>query len=325
MAKKKWKNIIFFLVGSVIFYLVFKDYNFHNLGNELRNFKWYWLLVSIVFNISSQFIRALRWKMLIKPLGYNPPLIITFSSILIMGFTNQIIPRGGEIARLSILSRKAKIPFTNLLGTALTERLTDFIVLLILFIGLIIWQYENFLNLIQLPQIHFTKNMSKFILWIVLSIGILILIVTLTKRLKIRQRFSKKMNVIKHDISIGINSYKKLNSKFLYILYSLLIYACWLIMSYVLFFAYPPTENLGIKAAAFTYGISTMAFLLPIQAGIGAWHFVVIKCLFLFHVIESSGKVFALVAHATTNFIFLLIGPVAFILINLYHSNKKSY
>jgi hypothetical protein len=94
-------------------------------------------------------------------------------------------------------------------------------------------------------------------------------------------------------------------------------------MLYVLFLAYPPTQHLSFKAAAFTFGLATLAFLLPIQAGMGAWHFVVIQCLILFGVESGVGKIFALMAHSATNHIYLITGTIAFALLPISNSNSN--
>jgi nitrate/nitrite transporter NarK len=91
----------------------------------------------------------------------------------------------------------------------------------------------------------------------------------------------------------------------------------------VLFLAYSPTQNLSIETAVFTFGIAAIAFLLPIQAGMGAWHFVVIQCLLLFGVGVDDGKVFALIAHSATNHIYLIVGIIALALLPIVNYKKS--
>ena len=91
----------------------------------------------------------------------------------------------------------------------------------------------------------------------------------------------------------------------------------------MLFLAYPPTQYLSFKAAVFTFGLATLAFLLPIQAGMGAWHFVVIQCLLLFGVEANDAKVFALMAHSATNHIYLVIGIITLALLPIVNYKKR--
>ena len=91
----------------------------------------------------------------------------------------------------------------------------------------------------------------------------------------------------------------------------------------MLFLAYPPTQHLSFETAAITFGFAGLAFLLPIQAGMGAWHFVVIQCLLLFGVEANDGKVFALMAHSATNHVYLIIGIIALALLPIVNYKKS--
>ena len=123
------------------------------------------------------------------------------------------------------------------------------------------------------------------------------------------------------ELREGFTSIYHIKNKFLYFIQSIFIYGIWFLTFYVLFLAYPPTQHLGFTAAAFTFGLAAMAFLLPIQAGMGAWHFVIIQCLMLFGVGVDDGKAFALIAHSATNHIYLITGIIAFVLLPMV--NKK--
>jgi hypothetical protein len=87
-----------------------------------------------------------------------------------------------------------------------------------------------------------------------------------------------------------------------------------------MFFAYPPTDRLSFMAAVLTYTFGTLAYLLPIQAGIGTWHFIVINCLFFYGIDKESGMIFALIAHSFTTLIFLILGPIALALLPLVNN-----
>jgi hypothetical protein len=88
-------------------------------------------------------------------------------------------------------------------------------------------------------------------------------------------------------------------------------------MLYVIFFAYAPTNNISFAAAIFAYTIGTFAYLLPIQAGIGVWHFLIIQSLLLFGLEEEPGMMYALIAHTFTNVIYLVFGSVGFVILPL--------
>ena len=85
--------------------------------------------VVLMFGI---WLRAVRWRILLKPLG-KTTLIQSFAALTIGYLANNALPaRLGEIVRVVILHRDAGIPRAGSLGTILVERLLDVITLLLL-------------------------------------------------------------------------------------------------------------------------------------------------------------------------------------------------
>jgi glycosyltransferase 2 family protein len=317
MDKKKIRAIIFFAAGITLFWYVYRDQDLEDLWEQMGQLKWWWIGVSVAINLFSHVIKALRWKQLITPLDRYPRLRVLFLSNLVLAFTNLIIPRGGEIARLGVVNRFERISFSRLLGTALAERLTDLVVLLLLATALIIWQNDHFR---QILGERITEE-AEFP-WKILYIVIIVLTLTLISYLVFRHarifgRLREKLRLFWNEMAEGFNSLRRIDLKGLFIFYSLFQYALWLMMLYVLFFAFPPTSELSMEAAVFTFGLSTLAFLLPVQAGIGAWHFIVIQALMLFGVKEDNASVFALIAHSSTMLIHLVTGAIAMLVLPL--------
>ena len=317
MDKKKiYQSIFFFLIGLGLIWLVFRNTDINRLKDELYRISWFWVGVSVGLNLLSQLVRAYRWKTLFAPLDYSPKFYNLFLAMIILSFTNQIIPRGGEIARLCVVNKYEKIPFSKLIGIALIERLTDLVFLIVIFIVLLVWQYPMIKKIIELRQItsfDFSFQ-SLLIIFSVIILGLVILHFIISK-------YKTKIMKMVKELCEGFTSIYHLKHKFLYLILSLSIYGIWFLTFYVLFLAYPPTQHLSIETAAFTFGIAAIAFLLPIQAGMGAWHFVVIQCLLLFGVGVDNGKVFALIAHSATNHIYLIAGIIALVLLPIV--NRK--
>lgn len=137
------------------------------------------------------------------------------------------------------------------------------------------------------------------------------------------KRFNSKIKKIVKELCEDFASIYHLKNKFLYFTQSILICGIWFLVFYVLFLAYPPTQQLSFEAAAFTFGLASLAFLLPIQAGMGAWHFVVIQSLLLFGVGADDGKVFALIAHSATNHVYLIMGIIALVMLPIVNYKKS--
>jgi glycosyltransferase 2 family protein len=323
MAKKNiYKSSLFIAFGIALFLLVFKDTNISTLRNQLREFNPYWILVSVLINLLSQFIRAHRWSLLFKPLDYSPKVYNLYLATLIMGFTNQIIPHGGEVARLAVVNKTENIPVSKLVGITLTERLTDLFMIISIFTVPLIFQFETVSGIVDLSQLSINLNN---IIWVIAGIFVLIAIVLiLNQKYNLFRKIKERFVAVSQDIKEGLSSFHNIKNKPLYILETFIIYSLWLVMCYVLFFSFPPTERLSPAAAFLTFGLASLAYLLPVQSGMGAWHYVVIHCLLQYNVDFESGQVFSLIAHSTTNLIFVLIGIIAFLILLIMNS-KKAY
>lgn len=327
------KYIAFLSIGILVFWWVYKDEPIAKYKSDFRNLNYWWILLSVFLNILSQLSRAIRWNMLIKPLGYKPRVINSYFSVILLYFVNLLLPRAGEVFRCSVLSRYEKIPFTKLLGTVFVERMADFLTLVIIAVLIIASQFgifisffdtheqvrENLQNLMSVGNILIGAGIVLFIA------GAFFLFNHYFKKQKVRRssRFMKRLRLIKHNFIVGIKSIAKLENKWAFIGHTVFIFVMWLMMLYVIFFAYPPTSGLSLQTGMLTFLMGGLAMLAPVQGGIGPWHFMVYETLFLYGIDKADGKVFALIAHSSTNLIYLFLGLAAFILLPLINSKSR--
>jgi len=325
MDRKKIRALVFLAVGATLFWLVYRDLDLSDLKVQLPRIGWGWVAASLAFNLFSQLIKTWRWRLLILPLGHSPSLANLYLSNLVLAFTNLVIPRGGEFARLGVVTRFEGIPLVRLLGTALVERLTDLVVLLLLTVVLLVWQWNRFIQLVESTGLGSgTGSLGKTLLIIGIAVAVIGIAYLVLQRTGLRKKINHRLKKAAADLGEGWRTFGKVRNKGLYIFLSLAQYGLWLAMLYVIFLAFPPTEELSLGAAAFTFGLSTLAFLVPVQAGMGAWHFMVIQALLLFGIAESDGRVFALIAHSFTQLIHLVTGGVAFVLLPLINPPEKT-
>ena len=319
--KKLITGTIFFIIGVGLFWYVYQDINIQSITDALKELKYSWILLSVILGLLSTLVRALRWKILIESIGYKPKTINLFLSVQILYFINLVIPRGGELARCGMIAKYEKIPFAKLLGTVFIERLTDFIAFIIIFIGVFFLQISLIKEIFSILKLSPSNFQSKILIFGLVVI-LFMLFYWIFKKIGLLNKFQNKINKIKEEIIDGIKSVMMIEKKWIYIFLTFLIFLLWLLMLYVVFFAYPPTSNMPLSAAVFTYTIGTFAFLLPIQAGIGVWHFLVSECLYLFGLNKEAGKMFALVAHTFTNLVYLIFGTIGFIIMPLINNNS---
>jgi uncharacterized protein (TIRG00374 family) len=313
------KYLGFFSVGVLIFWLLYRKIDWQELVGALKGLNYFWIAASIFFGLLSQVSRSLRWKMLIKPMGYNPKLSNTFLSVLVLYFVNLIIPRAGEVARCTVLTRTDKIPFTKLIGTVFVERLADTIMLF--FLAIVIFAL-NFTVVLEFFNQHpaIAANLQKFLSVKYLIIALLALLAAVFLVIALRNNLKKskskgKLVAIRDQFIAGIKSIASMEKKWLFIGHTFFIFLMWLVMLYVVFLAYVPTENLTLRSGMVVFLMGGLAMLAPIQGGIGPWHFMVVETLLLYGISREQGLIFALIAHTSTNLIYIVFGGVALLIL----------
>ena len=327
---KHVKNILIYsallFVGLFLFWMQYKHLDWASIKNGLLQTNYFWILVSIIFGLLSHLSRAIRWKMLIKPLGYDPKTSNVFMSVMVLYFTNLIIPRGGEVARCTILSKYEKIPASKLVGTMIVERIADTLTMMGLAVIIFLINIGVLKEFFRLhPELgeNFVKLLSLTNILLGIAVLVLLVVIFFLIRPFKNSKFGDRINKIKREFKEGVKSILMLENKWYFIGHTLFIFLMWLLMLYVIFLAYPPTQHLTIWVAMFTFLMSGMAMLAPVQGGIGAWHFMVIESLFLFGINRSDGLIFALIAHSFTSLIYLFWGSIAFMLFPILNKKHK--
>ena len=306
------KYLALFAIGVIIFWLLYRKVEWEKLKGALAELKYGWLILSIALNMLAQYSRALRWKMLIKPLGYNPSTKNAFLSVLVLYFVNLIIPRAGEVARCSVLTKTDKVPFTKLVGTVFTERLADMLMLFLLALIIFTSNFSTIIDFFRLnPDIE--ENVRRFLdaRYIILLTGFILLLVLaayITIRLLRRSSKRQRLSELKRQLIDGIKSIAHMKHKWLFIGHTAFIFLMWLMMLYVVFLAYEPTENLSLRSGMVVFLMGGIAMIAPVQGGLGAWHGMVARTLLIYGIVWEEGLIFALVAHTTTSLIYILIG-----------------
>jgi len=333
---KKFLNIfkysIFLGAGIFLFWWVYKDEPLRKYKVAFEDLNYFWIVVSILFSILSQISRAMRWNMLIKPLGYQPRLINSYLSVLILYAVNLMLPRAGEVFRCTILSRYEKIPFVKLAGTVFVERMADFITLILLAFVIIASQLSVFVSFFNdhpdvksnLLQILSLRNLLLGIAVIAVMVITFFLFNNYFRRNRADSgnAFIKKLRLIRQNFFEGIRSIARLENKWLFIGHTIFIFIMWLFMLYVIFKAYSPTSHLSLQTGMITFLMGGLAMLAPVQGGIGPWHFMVYETLFIYGIDKADGKVFALIAHAATNLIYLVLGLAAMVLLPVINRTR---
>ncbi|QZT36550.1 flippase-like domain-containing protein [Halosquirtibacter xylanolyticus] len=314
--QNKLKYILFLLIGAGIFYYIYRDFDFQLLRNHLsQGFKYQWVLMAMGMIILSHVFRALRWNIVLNNNQRTVSFSNSFLAVMSAYFMNYIVPRMGEVTRCAGISKMEKISFSEALGTVVSERIIDMIMLLSLTVVVILAQTSKIIDFIkEQPKIYdkitmiFLNPMGIVaIIAIVAALGFIAYKVIVSERLK-------KITMVQSFIQ-GILAIAKIQKPFQFILYTLAIWFLYFAMDYVCFFAFDFTSHLSVMAGMTVFVFGSYGMVAPVQGGMGPWHFMTVEALALYGVGRQEGLIFALVVHSAITLVTIVVGGITSIIV----------
>ncbi|NUM32138.1 MAG: flippase-like domain-containing protein [Bacteroidetes bacterium] len=315
-------------LGFVLLAWAFSNMNMKKLLFDIENANFFWVIIAMVCGLISHLARAVRWKLLLKPLGYNAAISNSFYAVIIGYFSNYLVPRLGEITRCATLSKTDNIPIEKLLGTVFVERIVDLIITAIITFLIVFLQFnliKDFYNSSIQPLLNTSQTNGINVKIILLVSVVIITLIAYLFREKIKKlKVFKKIKSFAVGFSEGIKSILKLQNSLLFIAYSLLIWLMYFATAYFTFFTFQPTSNLSINAGMMVLFLGTVSIILPIPGGIGVFHKLVGSGLVLYGVSESDGITYATISHAVQMIMIFFAGLISMLLIGIKYGSKKS-
>ncbi len=317
---------MFLGLGIGLLFLAFRNTDMKQMIADIKNANYFWVILSLIVSMVAYISRAVRWNMLIAPLGYEASLKNTFSSLMVGYIANLAIPRIGEVSRCEALSRAEKIPFNILIGTVITERIID-LAMLCLALGITailkIDVLGKFIAVnIILPlkdKFQVLLGSSAFLVGITVIV-ICIIVVSILFWKRKNASYVAKAKLLIGGIAEGVKSIKNIRSIPWFIFHTLLIWLVYFLTTYFCFFAIPATSSLGVVAGISVVSIGAIGMTAPIQGGIGAYHLMVAMALSLFSISLKDGNTYATIVHTSQTLLVLIVGALA--IIYLFFSNK---
>jgi len=286
----------------------------------------FWLIIPIFFILGlSHFIRALRWRLIMEPLGYKPSIMNTFLAVLIGYLANLAIPRLGEVLKCTLLAKYEKVPAEKIVGTIVAERAFDVISLGIVFLLALTLQF----NVIkagwqQLQSGGSTATSSNYTLLIILGIIAFLVIVAVILFFTLRHKFDSIISPIKKIIKgvwEGVISATKLKKHNLFFFYSFSIWFLYLLATYIGLYG---TEG---TASSFSTAISCLAYasigMIITPGGIGAYAYFMAKVLELNGIEYTLGLANGTLQWFSQVIIVIVLGGLALIVLPFINKQVK--
>lgn len=319
--------IIFLSLGIFLIWFSTKSFTANEINKVKQlvfNAKPIIIVPCILILVLSHYIRAIRWKMLIKPLGKSPGTLNVFLAVLTGFFFNLLFPRLGEVMKCTLLGKYEKIPVDNLIGTMVAERVLDLICLvLVIFLAIstqidLVGGYAKELFDQILSKLNASPTAILLMVMIFISLAVIFYVIYIKTR---HSSFIIKIKNWMKGIVEGLVSVRQVENKPMFIFYTLAIWFLYLASIRVGFYAMQDLVHLGWvpSLSILTFGSFAM---IATQGGIGAYQFAVQKTLLLYGVKEVSGLAFGWLLWSVQTVMLFITGPISLIL--LFTLNKKS-
>ena len=221
------KNLLPIFIGLFCIYYSFKNISFSDFKDYFTKINYLWVFAGIFLGALSHISRSYRWKFLIEPLGHKLGFINSVLTVFSAYLINYTIPRAGDIARGTMISKYEKIPFEKAIGTIVAERVVDVLsILIIILLGLII-EFERISE--KLISFIAKTDLSTLFWALFFFIVFLVTLYFIIKRFK----FYTKIKLFVNGLIDGVTVIFKMKKRNQFIFHSIFIWLMYVLMFYV--------------------------------------------------------------------------------------------
>lgn len=321
------KIILLLVVAIALLYLAFRDINVEQLVAGFKNANYFWVALAAMAAIAAHMVRALRWRLLIEPLGYKPSLTNTLGALMVGYMANLVFPRIGEITRCGSLRKSDNIPFDSLIGTVIVERAFDLLVMLALtllvfvirieFFGSFIWN-SALVPIANKVQGLVTNAPAILVASLVMGVALIVLI----RKNVFGKKFHDKVSKFFWGLVDGVRAVFTMKRRGAFFVYTFMLWFFYWIMTWLMVFSIEATSNLGPTDGLFLLVVGSFGMAAPVQGGFGAYHIITAMALGIYGISKEDGLIYAVISHESQTLLFIILG-LAFLVYFFFKFRKK--
>lgn len=309
-----WKIVAGLFISLIFLFLAFRKVDFKEMATAFSNANYIYLFPIIFILIFSHWLRAIRWKYFLAPIGRikTGPL---FSALIIGYMANSFVPAHlGDVVRAYVVGRKNTVSASAVFGTVVVERIVDVFSLLVLMaLTIIIFPFPEWIR---------KSGYITFIIIMIFSICLILLKVYREKGLKIMNKvlgflpakLSDRLTDIVNSFLDGIVLLKNWKH---YVIVFLLTFIMWVCYAYIFHLAFQAFDFINLYslpwyASLVLLVITTISIAVPSSPGyVGTYHYLCqIGLSELFNVQSDAALSFAFVAHGINMIPMFILGLI---------------
>lgn len=319
--KKLMKLGVSLLLAITLIYMAFKGINWADFWENMKCTRWGFIVLFLLCVLATIWIRALRWKVMLKPLDANIDTWTTWHANNIGNLTNAILSGSGELVRCAFACRGGA-NYDAVLGTEIMERAWDALAIIILaFIAILSGSDaigEFFTQHIVAP----VTSSSTALMWIGCGIAALVIIICLCFRFRRANKVCGAVANFLGGVGQGFISFRIIRNKGAFLALSALLWIFYIFMYHFILQAVPALSGLNVYDALLLASVGNLASVIPVPGGIGAYHYLISLCLSAIYGIDwNIGILFATLQHELHAVLLIVLGIMSCVKTNLkFHS-----
>lgn len=320
--KKLASKALVLVLSLAMFVWIGKKTDWEATGNAIKNASPIWLSMAVIPMLLAHWLRGARWNMLTQPAGYTLNKRRSFYAVMSGYLVNVATSRGGEIARCALAAKSEKAPVETLVGTVITERIIDLVVLMMMAMLCLVLQFNEMVRFLFLfkplqQAAHWFLNSS---LWVKISlISLVLAMLGLVIRL-LKQKISKWIHQPQETsgfISKFIAGFKtvfQLEKPWAFWASSILIWFGYWFSGYFSMKALAITADGTLANALGFMMFSALGVIIPLPAGAGVWATMAFGLEFVYGYSASDAQTFGIFSVAYSNTLMIVFGAITYLL-----------
>ena len=316
MIKNYLKILLPISIGIFCIYFSFRNINFSDFKQYFFEINYAWVAIGILLGALSHISRSYRWKFLINPLGYKLGFINSVLAVFSAYLINYTIPRAGDLARATMISKYEKIPLEKTLGTIVAERAVDVIcIIIIICIGLIIEFHR-----ISQKLIFLTKDTE--ISGILIYFGAFVLILFTLNWILKKSKYYKSITNFFSGIIEGLTVIFKMKKRNLFIIHSVFIWLMYVLMFWATSKAFVELYDVTFFQLMISFTLAALSIMFS-NGGIGIYPLAVEESLGWYGIQSTTGLAFGWVSWLSQTMMVVIFGGLSLFVLPFINRNKS--
>ena len=328
LNRKTIINALLLLFAVVVFVLIGIKTDWHKTWQSVQNAHPIWFLASLAFMLSAHWARGARWTLLTEPAGFPLNKRRSFYAVMVGYLVNVATSRGGEFARCALAARSEKAPVEMLIGTVVTERIIDMLMLLLVCLATLLLQFEYIYGFFEtyvfdgVAKVATTQNLV--ILAVVLGMAAVVFMWWRKRQQAKTPTNAENPSGIKGIIlrfANGLNTVFKLQKPWLFLTLSAAIWVGYWLSTWCLLESLEVTSGLNALNALSVVIFASIGIAIPLPAGAGVWGAVSLGLSTVYGLSTDAAETYGFYTLAMSNLNMILIGSICYGL--LYFEMQK--